>query len=175
MTEGLPVYEQLNQNFIKLISVSFQICSNLCCSDQLYLVSEHIVWTRLLCLACVYNMRLVICVDTWIGFFGAIIETIIWRYLCFKILTSLNTEPPLIGRQQSFLPLELNVKECLGLILCDMSGGFFLHLNRAIQSFFNLNLLMSYGYWVKLFSLINAVSEGILSPQSYLPDYSDQT
>lgn len=52
------------KTLITLISVSFQICSNLCCSDQLYLVSELIVWTRLLCLVHVYNTYLVICVDT---------------------------------------------------------------------------------------------------------------
>lgn len=33
---------------------------------------------------------------------------------------------------------------------------------------------MSYGYCIKSFSLTNAVSEGILSPQSFLPDDSDQ-
>lgn len=30
------------KTFIKLTSVSSQICSNLCCSNQPYLVSEHI-------------------------------------------------------------------------------------------------------------------------------------
>lgn len=63
--------------------------------------------------------------------------------------------------------MELNVREFLGLILGGVCGGFFLYPNIAIQSFFNLSLLMSYGYCDKFWSLTNAVSEGILSNDNF--------